>query len=93
MMRNRVLYIITSALVATFIIVTGVNEIIRASDAAITKQKAYIANLEKQLESGEREIATLRKSKADTEKRVESLVRQIETRNRLLTAQRNEEQQ
>ncbi len=74
-------------------IICGVSGVILASDAKITKQRTVVANLEKQLAAGEREIASLRKDKAATEKRVESLVRQIETRNRLLKAQRSEEQQ
>ncbi len=57
----------------------------------IDKQRSLIATLEKQVAEGEREIETLRKNRAANEEKASSLARQVETRNRLLVAQRNEE--
>ncbi len=58
-----------------------------ANTAEIDKQRSVIANLEKQIANGEKEIATLRRDKAANEKRVTTLVQQIEARNRLLKVQ------
>ncbi|MFI3319621.1 MAG: peptidoglycan DD-metalloendopeptidase family protein [Rikenellaceae bacterium] len=56
----------------------------------ISKQRQLIATLEKQVAAGEREVSSLRKGKAATERRVRALAQQVETRNRLLTAQQGE---
>ncbi len=61
------------------------------ADDKIDKQKSLIATLEKQVAEGEREIESLRKSRAAHEQKASSLARQVETRNRLLAAQRSEE--
>ncbi len=57
----------------------------------IEKQRSLIATLERQVAEGEREIESLRKSRAANEQRAQSLARQIETRNRLLGEQRKQE--
>ncbi len=62
-----------------------------ADSAEIDKQRQLIASLEKQVAAGEREVESLRKSKAANEVKVRTLAQQVETRNRLLTAQRSEE--
>ncbi len=58
-----------------------------AQSDKIAEQKRIITTLEKQVAAGEKEVSTLRKGKADKEKQVRSLASQIQTRNRLLTAQ------
>ncbi len=64
---------------------------LQANDDKITKQKSLIASLERQVAAGEREIESLRKSKAASEVKVRTLASQVETRNRLLAVQRKEE--
>ncbi len=61
-----------------------------AQSDKISKQRQLIASLEKQVAAGEREVSSLRKGKAATERRVRALAQQVETRNRLLTAQQGE---
>ncbi len=63
-----------------------------AATDKIAQQKSIIATLEKQVAQGEREVANLRKNRAASEVEVKSLVGQVETRNRLIAAQRKEEQ-
>ncbi|MFI3305188.1 MAG: peptidoglycan DD-metalloendopeptidase family protein [Rikenellaceae bacterium] len=63
-----------------------------AATDKITQQKSLVATLEKQVAQGEREVANLRKSRAASEVEVKSLVGQVEARNRLIVAQRKEEQ-
>ncbi len=53
----------------------------------ITAQKQVIANLQKQIAAGAKEVASLRQDRTKTEASVRTLATQIETRNRLLTAQ------
>ncbi|MFI3248019.1 MAG: peptidoglycan DD-metalloendopeptidase family protein [Rikenellaceae bacterium] len=62
----------------------------RANDQ-VAKQKSLIATLERQVADGEKEIESLRKSRAANEQKATSLARQVEARNRLLSAQRSEE--
>ncbi len=62
-----------------------------ASEDKISKQKSLIESLERQVAEGEREVAQLRKSRAASEVEVRKLASQIETRNRLLSAQQAEE--
>ncbi len=61
------------------------------ADNMIDKQKSIIAALEKEVAEGEREIESLRKNRAANEQKASSLAKQVEARNRLLTAQRKEE--
>lgn len=61
------------------------------ADDKIDKQKSLIATLERQVAEGEKEIEALRKSRTAHEQQASSLARQVETRNRLLAAQRSEE--
>ncbi len=63
-----------------------------AATDKISQQRSVIASLEKQVAAGEREVANLRKSRSATEVRVKSLAGQVETRSRLIAAQRKEEQ-
>ncbi len=57
----------------------------------IAKQKSLIASLQRQVAEGDREIASLKKSRAANEQRAASLARQVELRNRLLEEQRKQE--
>ncbi len=65
--------------------------LVMGSTEQIEKQKSLIASLEKQVAEGEREIASLRKSRTANEQKAQSLARQVETRNRLLSEQRKQE--
>lgn len=62
------------------------------ADSKIDKQRSIIETLKKQVAEGDREIASLRKNRAAHEQKASSLARQVEARNRLLNAQRTEEQ-
>ncbi len=84
MMKRFIIRYIYIALLLTPLIALG-------STAKIEKQKSIIAALEKRVAEGEREITALRKSRAANEQKAQSLARQIETRNRLLTEQRRQE--
>ncbi len=86
-MKFRVIYLLlfVAVLCVSF---TGSSV---ASDAKIKPQQSLIASLERQVAAGEKEIASLRESRAANEAKVRSLARQVETRNRLLTEQRKNE--
>ncbi len=62
-----------------------------AQQDQINAQKQIIATLEKQVANGERELAKIRKDKSASEAKLPSLIRQIEQRNDLLSAQRKQE--
>lgn len=55
-----------------------------AQDARIEAQKRLIADLEKKIAGGERQIATLRSGRASAEQTLRSLALQIDSRNRLM---------
>ncbi len=78
-----------SIISALFISIFAIG--ISYADDKIDKQKSLIATLEKQVAEGEREVESLRKSRAANEQKVTTLARQVEARNRLLVAQRGEE--
>ncbi|MFR9645174.1 MAG: peptidoglycan DD-metalloendopeptidase family protein [Rikenellaceae bacterium] len=63
-----------------------------AATDKIAQQKSVIATLEKQVAEGEREVVALRENRAANEVKVKILATQVETRSRLLAAQRKEEQ-
>ncbi|WP_295937832.1 peptidoglycan DD-metalloendopeptidase family protein [uncultured Alistipes sp.] len=50
----------------------------------IEEQKRVVMALEKKVADGDREISNIQKGRSATEKRVESLVKQLDTRNQLL---------
>ncbi|MFI3282874.1 MAG: peptidoglycan DD-metalloendopeptidase family protein [Rikenellaceae bacterium] len=76
--------------IITFLISFFVFGVVHADDK-IDKQKSLIESLKNQVAAGEREIESLRKSRAAHEQTASSLARQVEARNRLLAAQRSEE--
>ncbi len=58
----------------------------------IASQKSLIESIEREIKSGEKAIASIRKDKSTTEKKVQSLASQVEQRNRLLDIQRSQQQ-
>ncbi len=56
----------------------------------VDAQKRVIASIEKQIAEGEKSIASIRSDKNTAQRKVQSLASQVEQRNRLLSAQRQQ---
>ncbi len=63
----------------------------QGQNKSIASQKSLIESIEREIKSGERAIAAIRKDKSTTEKKVRSIASQIEQRNRLLEVQRSQQ--
>ena len=62
----------------------------QSSSSKVAQQQRKIAQLERQVAQGEKELQSIRKSRTNTEQRVRTLARQVESRNRLLTEQQTQ---
>ncbi len=61
-----------------------------AQQLSAEQQRKVIAAIEKQIAEGEKQLTTIRKQKSTVQNRVQSLAQQVEQRNRLLSAQREQ---
>ncbi len=77
--------LLLSALIATCLLALNAKE-----SSKIDRQREIIASLERQISQGEQEVSKLRKNQNTTQQRVKTLANQVETRNRLISAQNDQ---